>query len=249
MAPAPEGLNKIKETDVPIAESKEKVYTKTEAADLVELPLVEQKKESTVLGSSFMLTNLCLGTTIFTFGVRAKAFGLVWFLVVCTIVAVVNYWSIMRCVYASARCPDLDDYSEITEKILNRKFRIVLNIFIILYSYGFCMCYCALIYSLFGRFILSAGYSKDYVDYNDFLDRKWGKAYIKYPFYIGVGFILSLMGLIKDINKLNFSAYLGVLSCLYGLLVVLIQCIVIILIIEIIYIKKMMKVPMRILLI
>jgi len=224
MAPAPEGLNKIKEADVPIAESKEKVYTKTEAADLVELPLVEQKKESTVLGSSFMLTNLCLGTTIFTFGVRAKAFGLVWFLIVCTIVAVVNYWSIMRCVYASARCPDLDDYSEITEKILNRKFRIVLNIFIILYSYGFCMCYCALIYSLFGRFILSAGYSKDYVDYNDFLDRKWGKAYIKYPFYIGVGFILSLMGLIKDINKLNFSAYLGVLSCLYGLLVVLIQC-------------------------
>ena len=170
-----------------------------------------------------MLTNLCLGTTIFTFAVRAKTFGLIWFLVVCVVVACINYWSIMRCVYASSRCKE-DDYSEITEKILGRKMRVVLNIFIILYSYGFCMCYCALIYSLFGRFILSVGYTKDYAEYSDFLDKRWGKAYIKYPFYAGVGFCLSLMCLIKDINKLNFSAYIGVASCSYGLIVVFVQC-------------------------
>ena len=207
-------------------ESKEIVYQRTEKGDLVEEPIEQKeiKKESTVLGASFMLTNLCLGTTIFTFAVRAKAFGLVWFLLACVIVAIVNYWSIMRCVYASSRCEDLDDYSEITERILGRKMRVVLNIFIILYSYGFCMCYCALIYSLFGRFIHSAGYTNDYESYNAFLDKKWGKAYIKYPFYAGVGFCLSLMCLIKDINKLNFSAYLGVASCSYGLIVVLVQC-------------------------
>ena len=219
ISPAP-GLPEDKK----VVDSKEVIYQKTEKGELVEPEQIEEKKkESTVLGASFMLTNLCLGTTIFTFAVRAKAFGLVWFLVVCVVVAFVNYWSIMRCVYASSRCQE-DDYSEITEKILGKKMRVVLNIFIILYSYGFCMCYCALIYSLFGRFILSVGYTKDYAEYSEFLDKRWGKAYIKYPFYAGVAFCLSLMCLIKDINKLNFSAYIGVASCSYGLIVVMIQC-------------------------
>ena len=219
MDPAPETE---KENKVPVTTSNEVVnYTKT-GGKLVIHEEEEKKKDSTILGSSFMLTNLCLGTTIFTFAIRAKQFGLVWFLIACVIVAIVNYWSIMRCVIASSRCKE-DDYSEITEKILGKKMRIILNIFIILYSYGFCMCYCALIYSLFGRFIQSAAYSKQYVDYDDFLDKKWGKAYIKYPFYAGVGFFLSLMGLIKDINKLNFSAYIGVTACSYGLIVVLVQ--------------------------
>jgi amino acid permease len=221
ISPAP-GLPEDKK-DVPVVDSKEVIYQKTEKGDLVEPEPIDVKKESTIFGASFMLTNLCLGTTIFTFAVRAKTFGLFWFLVICVVVAFVNYWSIMRCVYASSRCQE-DDYSEITEKILGRKMRLVLNIFIILYSYGFCMCYCALIYSLFGRFIHSVGYTKDYEEYSDFLDKRWGKAYIKYPFYAGVAFCLSLMCLIKDINKLNFSAYIGVASCSYGLIVVLVQC-------------------------
>ena len=37
-----------------------------------------------------MLTNICLGTTIFTFAVRAKSFGLVWLLVATIIVGILN---------------------------------------------------------------------------------------------------------------------------------------------------------------
>ena len=68
---------------------------------------------SNVLGASFMLTNICLGTTIFTFAVKAKSFGLVWFLLCCILVALVNYWTITRGVIASSKCPDVDDFSEI----------------------------------------------------------------------------------------------------------------------------------------
>ena len=170
-----------------------------------------------------MLTNLCLGTTIFTFAVRTKAFGLVWFLVACFIVACVNYWSIMRCVYASSKCQE-DDYSEITEKLLGKKMRILLNIFIIIYSYGFMMCFLALMFNLFGRFVHSAGFTKDYPNIKDFQKEKWEKAYIKYPIYAGICFFLSLVGLIKDINKLNFSAYIGVGAVIYSLFVVMVEC-------------------------
>ena len=36
-----------------------------------------------------------------------------------------------------------------------------------------------------------------------------GKAYAKFPVYIGIALGLSLMCLIKDMNKLNFSAYIA----------------------------------------
>jgi amino acid permease len=180
-------------------------------------------KKSSIFGSTFMITNICLGTTIFTFAVRAKSFGLVWMLFFCFVVAAVNYWSITRCIYASSRC-QFNDYSEITEHFLGRKMRILLNIIIILYSYASLMCFIALIFPLFGRFIQSGFYRNKYIDYDNFYDEKWGKAYIKYPFFFVLALLLSFICLIKDINKLNFSAYIGVAACGYALIVVMVEC-------------------------
>ena len=180
-------------------------------------------KKSTIFGSTFMITNICLGTTIFTFATRAKSFGLFWMLFFCFVVAIINYWSITRCIYASSRC-HLNDYSEITEYFLGRKMRVLLNIILIVYSYASLMCFIALIFPLFGRFIQSGFYRNEYRDYDHFFDEKWGKAYIKFPFFIALAFVLSLICLIKDINKLNFSAYIGVIACGYALIVVMVQC-------------------------
>ena len=183
----------------------------------------KMSSNATIFGATFMLTNICLGTTIFTFAIRAKSFGLVWLLVACICTGLINYWSISRCCIASSRCK-VDDYSEITEKILGKKARVVLNVIIIVYTYLCMMVLITLIFPLFGRFILNVAYRDKYTDYNDFSDKKWGKGYIKYPFFIGIAFFLSLMCLIKDINKLNFSAYIGVVAVVYALLVVTIQC-------------------------
>jgi amino acid permease len=182
----------------------------------------KMSSNATIFGATFMLTNICLGTTIFTFAIRAKSFGLVWLLVACICTGLINYWSISRCCIASSRCK-VDDYSEITEKILGKKARVVLNVIIIVYTYLCMMVLITLIFPLFGRFILNVAYRDKYTDYNDFSDKKWGKGYIKYPFFIGIAFFLSLMCLIKDINKLNFSAYIGVGACMYTLVVVTIR--------------------------
>ena len=180
-------------------------------------------KKSSIIGATLMITNICLGTTIFTFAVRAKSFGLIWLLFFCFVVAAVNYWSIMRCVYASSKCQE-NDYSEITEKLLGKKMRNILNVIIILYSYASLMCFIALIYPLFGRFIQSAFYRNKYKDFDEFSDEKWGKMYIKLPFFGVLAFLLSLMCLIRDINKLNFSAYIGVGAVFYSLIVIVVQC-------------------------
>ena len=189
-----------------------------------EEPKKEKPLKSSIIGATFMLTNICLGTTIFTFAVKAKSFGLVWLIVCCIIVAIVNYWTITRGVLASSTCPDRDDYSEITEQIMGKKMRNLLNFFLILYSYACIMCFIALIFPLFGRFIQSAFYKDKYETYEDFADARWEKAYVKFPFIFGLTFFLCLLCLIKDINKLNFSAYIGVAAVIYTLFVVTIQC-------------------------
>ena len=206
---------------VSIVENETKIYKKLIEDEIVRTD--ETPSKSTIIGATFMLTNICLGTTIFTFAVRAKVFGLVWLLVATVIVGIINYWTITRGAIASSKCKE-NDYSEITEKILGRKARVILNILLIVYSYACMMCFLALLFPLFGRFILSAAYRNDYIDYQHFEEKKWGKSYIKFPFFVGMAFIISLMCLIKDINKLNFSAYIGVGAVIYTLLVITIQC-------------------------
>ena len=217
----PDSRSEIEKT-VQIVGSEPKIFHKiNDISSETEKP--KMSSNATIFGATLMLTNICLGTTIFTFAVRAKSFGLVWLLVACIITGAINYWSISNCCIASSKCKE-DDYSEITERILGRKMRVTLNDIIIVYSYACMMCFFALIFPLFGRFILSVAYSGKYSSYDDFSNKKWGKAYIKFPFFIGIAFFLSLMCLIKDINKLNFSAYIGVIAVMYTLFVVMIQC-------------------------
>ena len=206
-----------------------KIYnTKTEERLPNEIVETEQNERKEVdntdkKSDSLMLTNMCLGTSIFTFAKWTQSFGLVWILVFCVLIAIVNYWSLMNCSIASSRVKE-DDYSEITERILGKKAKLVLNIFIIVYSYACLITFFVLIYALFGRFIQSVGYQNDYETYDDFYDAKWGKPYIKYPFTFGIAIFLSFVSLIKDINKLSFSSYIGVTAVIYSLLVVMIEC-------------------------
>ena len=96
-------IGQAKPDDTP--KSKVKVYQ-----DQVEAEKPKIKKSS-IIGTTFMITNICLGTTIYTFATRAKRFGLVWLLVFCLIVAAINYWSILLGVYASSKFKE-DDFSE-----------------------------------------------------------------------------------------------------------------------------------------
>ena len=120
----------------------------------------------------------------------------------------IDYWSIMNCSSASSKLKE-DDFSEITEKLMGKKARVILYFLIIIYSYTCVIMFYVLIFALFGRFIRSIRFS-NYGTYNDFLENKWDKPYIKYPFLIGIAFLLLLLSLKKNMNKINVSAYIGV---------------------------------------
>ena len=206
--------------------TEDKVYKKEETADAIDIAsntAKTSKKKSTILSAGLMMTDACLGTTIFTFAVKAKTFGLLWFLVFVIIIGIINYWTIMAGAKASSKCEE-DDYSEITLKFLGKKAKIILNIVLIIYSYACMMCHLALIYPLFGRFLHSTIYINKYDTYDEFEDKVWEKLYIKLPFFAVVSIAVSFMCLIDDINKLNFTSYVTVGVNSYALIVIMVQC-------------------------
>ena len=210
-------------------ETSEKIFNNTVESDFGKVEeLLDNGKEkassnTTIFRGALMITNICFGVTLFTFASRAIHFGLIWLIIFCIIVGFITYWAMIRAVYVSSKNTS-DDYSEITEKILGKKWRYFLNFSIITCHYGIMMMYMVMIYSLLGRFIHAVGYTSDYPDFDNFSEEIWSRAYIKFPVYIGFTIGLSFMCLIKDINKLNFSAYIGVFSVVYSLIVVLIEC-------------------------
>ena len=203
-------------------ESDTRIYQKI--GDIISIPKDKPiPLKSTVLGATFMLTNFCLGTTIYTFAVRAKSFGLIWILVSCVLTGIINYWTIMRGIIASFKYKEYD-YSELTEKILGRKIRVCLNIFIILYSYACMMCFLSLVFILSGRFVQSIFYPNKYNTYEEFEQNQWGKTFIKFPFFVAITFFVGIICLKRDIKKLNFLTYSEVITVTYTLLIVLIEC-------------------------
>ena len=183
----------------------------------------QNENKQNVWGATFLFANTSLGLTIFTFAIRAKQFGLFWFLVACILASIINIWTLIRLVQAVEGMKERD-YSVIVRKILGKKWEIVLNTFLILYVLLFLMTYTTLIYMLIGRFIRSICYKGQYETFDDFKKDKWDKAYYKWPIIFGYCIILFSISLFRNMEKLNFAGYIGFGAVLYTCVVVVIQC-------------------------
>lgn len=185
----------------------------------------ENQKEikNSVLGSAMTITNVCLGTTIFAFGTRTKAFGLVWYNIVAILCALIGCWTIWRQVLGSQHMKE-SEYGKIMKVLFGRGWQIAINVILILYCVGLAMALLTIIYALIGRFIESVFYHGQYNSYENFAEDIWSQAKLKYPINICLSLLLGLVCSLKDMNKLHFMSYISVGTVIYTLLVVTIQC-------------------------
>ena len=179
-------------------------------------------EKPTILGTCFIITHVCLGNfSIFSFSQKTKSFGLFWMIFFTIIIGLINYWAIMRSFFASIKCKD-SNYSQVTEQFLGIKARKFLNILIIGYSF-LCMMYLiGLTFPLIGRIIKILAYNNQYQSYNTFLKEKWGKDFIKYPFFICVGFCVYIISYFKFI-KLRFIGFFRMITFSLCILILIIQ--------------------------
>lgn len=179
--------------------------------------------KASVIGSAFTMTNMCLGTTIFTFAYRTQSMGLLWINVACVVCAAANLWTIYRQL-EGAKDLKVCDFSEVVNELFGAKVCLGLNVMIIIYEYGVLISFVTIIFKLIGRFICSLFYHNVYDSFDDFADEKWEKAYVKYPVYLGLAALLFCVCVLRDMSKLNFMSYVSVASVLYTIVLVVVQC-------------------------
>ena len=176
----------------------------------------------TILSTCFIITHVCLGNfTIFSFAQKTKSFGLVWMIIFCILVAIINYWVIMRSFAASIKCKDTN-YSKITEEFLGKKGRKLLNTLILIYAFIYMMYLIGLTFPMTGRIIKIILYNKQYQSYELFYEEKWGKGFIKYPFFIMIGFCVFVINIFKFI-RLKIIGIFRIICISFCLLILIIQ--------------------------
>ena len=176
----------------------------------------------TILGTCFIITHVSLGNfAIFSYAQKTKSFGLVWMIIFCILVAIINYWAIMRSFAASTKIKDMN-YFQITEHFLGKKARRFLNVFIIGYAFLYMMYLVALTFPMTGRIVKILLYNKQYQSYDTFYKEKWGRGFIKYPFFITIGFCSYVINYFKFI-RLKTIGIFRIITIIFCILILIIQ--------------------------
>lgn len=215
-------ISPILKTDSPAQESA-KLNTQGNLNETELKNLKLEEKHPSLIGTSFLLANMCFGCAIFSFATHCKNIGVVWFMVFVLIGAVANYWTISRLSKTSIPFNERD-YGTLVEKISGRVASIIIDVFITIYSFSINLnCLCAM-YQAVGRFIEIVFYNGEYNTYDDFKEDIWDRNYLKYPIVILFAALLFPMCILRDLSKMNFTGYFGVFSIFFGVLIVVIQC-------------------------
>ncbi|MCQ2817677.1 MAG: amino acid transporter [archaeon] len=181
------------------------------------------KEEPSVVGTAFLLANMCFGTAIFTFAIRCKFIGLVWFLVLVLLGGIANYWTILRLVKVSLPFKERD-YGTLVKRISGKVAGVVIDVFTTLYSLMVVLsCTCSMFQGI-GRFIEVIFKNGEYETWDEFKDDFFYKSYVKFPIIIVLMALLFPMAVLRNLSKLNFTGYIGVFAIFFGILVVAIQC-------------------------
>lgn len=182
----------------------------------------DENKKSSIIGAALTQINICLGASIFTFGVRGKQFGLVWILIINFICAFINFWSISRQVQGAEKLKE-NEYPEIVGKIFGKKMKNAFNIMLIIFDLGILMTFLTIMYECLGRFIQSLFFHDTYTDYDDFSSEYWNKLYFRFPIIFAVAFLMALICLSRDMGKLSFMSAVAIGAVIYTMFVILIQ--------------------------
>ena len=214
-------LESQKTETAPITDNKVQVYQGEQ--EFQDQDSQKTEKTQTIAGASFIFAKTSIGLTILTFGVRASQFGLFWFLVFSALCAVINIWSEIRLVQSVDNIEERE-YSKVVEIVLGKVWAKILNVFLFLYCLLAIMSYISLMYALIGRFIHAIWYHDKYELFDDYNEAVWDKYQYKCPIIFGYSLILLLISLKKDMVKLNFAGYTGIIAVTYSVLVVICQC-------------------------
>ena len=180
-------------------------------------------KEGSIQGGVFALSSLALGTGAFSLPVRCAQVGCFWYSLAIIGGAFVAYWTLSKLI-ESSRAVDGKEYSTTVRKIIGKVPSVIIDIILMIYSFGVIIQFNVIIYSLIGRTIHYYFYRGSYTTFKDYEDAIWqNNYYIKCSVMFGLILLIFPVCLLKDISKMRFASMFGICALIYSILVVVIE--------------------------
>jgi amino acid permease len=180
-------------------------------------------EEGTMVNSIFNMSIVSLGTGVFAIPVKVQYMTLVFTSIYVILAGIANLISLFMISYAVDKTGILD-FFQITYKILGKICGTILSIVMIVYCYGLVILFQIIIYKLVGGIVNDIG-NYNYESLNDFVDNSFWKKYLyKFTICYGINLLLIMpFCLRKNIGEMKISTYVGVISLIFVILIIIIQ--------------------------
>ena len=180
-------------------------------------------KEGTMVNSVFNMSIISLGTGVLAIPIKVQYMSLVFTPIYVILAGIANLVSLLR-ISAVVDKTGILDFFQATYEILGKVYARILNVVIIIYSYGLVILFQVIIYKLLGGVVNDIG-DYGYESLNDFIEKSFWKKY-SYKFIICYGINLLLIlpfCLKKNMSEMKSLTYIGVISLVFVVLIIICQ--------------------------
>ena len=180
-------------------------------------------KEGTMVNSVFNMSIISLGTGVLAIPIKVQYMSLVFTPIYVILAGIANLVSLLM-ISAVVDKTGILDFFQATYEILGKVYARILNVVIIIYSYGLVILFQVIIYKLLGGVVNDIG-DYGYESLNDFIEKSFWKKY-SYKFIICYGINLLLIlpfCLKKNMSEMKLLTYIGVISLVFVVLIIICQ--------------------------
>ena len=179
-------------------------------------------------GSIFGLTSMCLGAGSMVLAKRCQQLGLVNFIILLILGALMAYWCLVMMIKAGKSIKE-KNYSRVVKTILGKKIGVLIDVTMVIFLFGVIISYQVIIYQTIGAVVydimkIIGKMDEKYKTYKEYKEDIWQeKKYLKFPIMFGVAALDYPLCLLKDISKMRIPSLIGVLAIVYSIIVVIIE--------------------------
>lgn len=186
-------------------------------------------------GSIFNLTILCLGSGCLSIPKTVSEMSMVMTIVSIILTSSLTYWTLCL---LGITCEKLQiyNYSKVVRKLFGKSVGIVLDMSIFIYTIGIFILYqviskinfkLIIAYKLLGEIVYNFGrFFEVYNDIESFLTTSfWSWTWVKLCTMYGMTtFVILPLCLLKDVSRLRMGSLLGVITLIFLILLIIVQC-------------------------
>ena len=188
--------------------------------------LIEPEKRSTfnkifgkmeagsIRGSIFNMLILTLGSGLLSLPTYIGKVSMILSTVLIILISILIWWSLLLLSKACEKSGTYN-YSYLLKKLYGKHLSIIYDIIVIIYSFGILILYQVIIHRLIGESLYYLFYVYNYDSFDDFEKESfWNNWIFKYFLPFSLLFIIYPLCLIKDVSKLRFISFFGIITIL-----------------------------------